>query len=80
MYLLDLHQQGIRDNKVLAQMTKYHPFVVSKTMKHIDRLVSLKQDVAQMYRSLVELDFGMKTGKLPDSAFWLELKKIVYRF
>ena len=38
VYLLDLYKQGIRDNKTLAQMTKYAPFAVSKAMKNIKLL------------------------------------------
>lgn len=80
IYLIDLYKQGIHDNKTLAQMVKYHPFAVSKAMKHIDKLLQLAPDIKKMFRSLVELDYAMKTWKLPPTAFWLALKKIVYKF
>ncbi len=80
VYLIDLYNQGITNNKTLAQMCKYHPFVVAKAMKHIQQLQSLSWDIKQMFRGLVLLDYDMKTGRIPDSAFWLELKKLVYNF
>ena len=80
VYLIDLYQQGIRDNKTLAQMTKYHPFAIGKAMKHIDRLLRYREEVFTLFRGLVDLDYAIKSGKLPGAVFWLELKKLIYQF
>ncbi|NOZ44473.1 MAG: hypothetical protein GXP45_05045 [bacterium] len=78
IYLIDLYQQGIHDNKTLASMCKYHPFVVAKVMKHITQLVAKKNALYALFRDFVRLDFAIKSGKLPASAFWLETKKLIY--
>jgi hypothetical protein len=59
-------------------MTKYAPFAVSKAMQQMATLQKKEVNIQTMYKNLVRLDYNMKSGKLPQLAFRLELKKIVY--
>jgi len=78
IYLLDLYQQDVRDVKTITQMTKYPPFAVSKAWKHIDLMRVKSEKIRLFFRTLVDVDYRLKTGALSLSAFWLELKKAMY--
>jgi len=80
LYILDLHGQGIHDTKTLASMTKQHPFAIWKNLKQIKILKEKSLNIKKFYRDLLELDYQIKTWKLPSTAFWLKLKWFVYQF
>lgn len=80
IYIWDLYNSGITDSKRIASITKMHPFAVAKNMKNINKITSYYPGIKRFYKSLVDLDAGIKTWKLPDSYFWLWVKKMVYEF
>lgn len=77
VFLLDMDTQWISDPKVITSTIKYSPFAVSKALKHIKSLRRYDSQIKDMYRRLVDLDEGIKTGKVSDSLFWISLKKCV---
>jgi hypothetical protein len=46
-------------------------------MKFIDQIMEKQSYIMWFYESLIDLDSGIKTGKYPDSYFWLAIKKMV---
>ena len=60
-------------------MIKYHPFAVSKNVKHIQNLFKQSEEIEYFYCALIELDYEIKTGKVPVSYFWLAVKKLIIR-
>ncbi|MFA5748031.1 MAG: DNA polymerase III subunit delta [Candidatus Absconditabacterales bacterium] len=77
IYILDLYKQGITDSKQITSILKIHPFVVSKNLKNIEKIKESEKLIKKIYRNLVELDYNIKTGKLPDTYFWLGIKKFI---
>jgi len=80
LYILDLHWQGVHDSKTLASITKQHPFAIWKNLKQIKILKEKKLNIKKFYCELLELDYNIKTWKLPSTLFWLILKWLVYEF
>jgi len=80
LFLLDLWEQWIQDSKMIAQKIKYHPFAVSKNLKNISSIKNKEWEIKAFYKELVFLDYDIKIGKFPSEWFWLELKKMIYKF
>lgn len=74
---LDLFDSGVTDSKILASMLKAHPFVISKMVKHMAEIRRHRVQISDFYQRLIELEFAIKTGKTPDSLFWLEVKRLL---
>jgi len=78
IFVMDCFEQNIKDSKIITSILKAHPFVVSKTIKNIDVLISNKTWIISFYLWLIELENDIKTWKKSDFNFWLEIKKLVY--
>jgi len=59
--IIDLVERGIKDNKILAEKLKLHPFVIAKNMKSIDKLITKKDKIIEMFNLLINLDYNIKT-------------------
>ncbi len=76
---LDLQRQGIRDSKILASEGKIAPFVASKLMGQIGKIVSREVYIKNFFVKMVEMDHDLKQGILPVESFWLEVKMLVLK-
>lgn len=74
--IVDLYESGIKDSKEIMWIMKVAPFVVSKNMKNIDKYISIKPKLKNIFSQLVNLDYSIKTWKIPQEIFWLEIKTI----
>ena len=61
LLLVDLYSRGETDYRTLAKKAKIHPFVVQKTMRHLQKF-SLER-LLHMHKKLHLFDFQIKTGK-----------------
>lgn len=78
LFIIDCFEQNIKDAKIITSILKLHPFVVSKTIKHIDVLSRNKKGIISFYKWLIELETDIKNGKKSDVNFWLDVKRLVY--
>ena len=77
LFILDLYDQWITDSKQIINLTKLHPFVVSKNIKNITQLQQNQLQIKNFYIKLIELDASIKSWKFPDTYFRLWIKKII---
>ncbi len=77
LFIVDLYQSGVTNAAELASRLWAGPWQISKSLKAIGHLQSVYDDMKVFYRGLVELDYGIKTGKYPDSYFWLGIKRML---
>lgn len=77
LFTLDCFEQNIKDSKIITSMLKVHPFVVSKTIKHIDVLSRNKNGIVSFYKGLIDLENDIKNGKKSDFNFWLDIKRMI---
>ena len=75
---LDLIKTGT-SSKDIAKTIGAHPFVISKYEKIRDRMQSKHDRIRQFFQQLITTEYAIKQGKLPDSAIWGELKKMIYQ-
>ncbi len=75
--IIDFVERGIKESKTIAEKLKLHPFVVAKNMKIIDKLITKKDNIKNMFEKLIMLDYNIKTWKVPQEIFWLEIKNII---
>ncbi len=64
-------------SKAIPKEIGVHPFVIMKHSKHYEILLQKEQQMSFALQQLLDLDFHIKSGKLPSSVFWLQLKKII---
>lgn len=77
IYIIDLYEQGITDSKIIASMTKQHPFAISKNIKNIKQIQENKNYIKKFYKKIITLDNDIKSWKIPDSYFRLWIKKLI---
>jgi len=78
LFMIDLNEQGIRDPKDIASFLKMNPRQVKNEYAKIATLQAQKSQIESFYFGLIELEFGIKTGKIPDTYFWLWIKNIIF--
>lgn len=59
--LLDFHQQGITDAKVIIAQTKLHPFVINKNLKQLPVLIEHQDFIIAFFKYLIDLEYAIKT-------------------
>ncbi len=77
LFLVDLYQGGVKDSKLMASTLGASPWQISKSMKGIDHLQSMQHVMKTLYRGIIDLDWGIKSWKYPDSYFRLGVKKLI---
>lgn len=73
--LLAYDKQGIRDAKTLIALTKLHPFVVNKNLKHLPTLREHQPFLITFFKNLIDLEYAIKTGATPENYYRLALKQ-----
>lgn len=76
----DIYSQWIHENKAIAEMLKVNPFSILNIMKQLPTITKKKEALKTFFNNLVRLDMDIKSWKLPDTYFWLGLKKMVITF
>lgn len=77
IFIVDLVENGIKDSKEIAAAMAANPRQISKSLKQLKHLQEHNADMKIFYSKLVELDYGIKSGKYPDTYFWLGIKKML---
>lgn len=63
------------DSKWIASKLGLHPFVVAKNLSSAKRLLWTSYKIKDFFKKLMEMDYSIKTWRLPIELFWLEIKK-----
>ena len=77
---IDYANQWIRDSKVIAAESKLAPFTVSKNIGNMDLYLSHQGKLENLFKTIVDVEYSIKTGKYPDTYFWLTVKKAFLGF
>ncbi|UFX82565.1 DNA polymerase III subunit delta [Candidatus Absconditicoccus praedator] len=77
IYIIDYYNNVSSSSKDIASSLSLHPFVVSKTLKHIQKLSKNYQSIKTFFHSIVILDKTIKNGNISQDLIWLNLKKII---
>ncbi len=77
IFIVDLVANGIKDSKEIAAAMAANPRQISKSLKQLKQLQEHSPDMKIFYSKLVELDYAIKSGRYPDTYFWLGIKKML---
>lgn len=77
IFIVDLVANWVKDSKEIASVMAANPRQISKSLKQLKQLQEHNADMKVFYSKLVELDYGIKSGKYPDTYFWLGIKKLL---
>lgn len=77
IFVVDLVAQGVKDSRSIAAIMSANPWQITKTLKQIKQLQANDQAMKSFYTQLVDLDYGIKSGKYPDTYFWLGIKRML---
>ncbi len=78
--MLELKKEWISSSKQAASILKLHPFAAAKQRSKIDLYSPVEHKIKKLYRSILELDSFIKTGKYPQEWFWIWIKSSLYEF
>lgn len=78
IFMLDLHESGVKDSRTIASLLKMNPWQVKNEYSNIAVLQANKKYIEAFYTSLVELDAWIKSWKVPDTYFWLGIKNMIH--
>lgn len=78
LFMLDLDESGVKDSKTIAWFLKMNPRQVKNEYAKISVLKDNKQNIQKFYTQLIELEAAIKSWRLPDTYFWLGIKKMIY--
>jgi hypothetical protein len=56
------------------------PFTVSKNIGNMDLYLSHQGKLENLFKTVVDVEYSIKTGKYPDSYIWLTVKKLFLDF
>ena len=73
--VIDYANQWIKDSKLIASECKLPPFAIAKNMKNADLYLSHQDLLKNLFRTIIDTEYSIKTGKYPDNYFWITLKK-----
>ena len=73
--IIDYVKQWIKDSSIIASECKIAPFTVSKNMGNIDLYMSHQDRLVDLFKTIVDVEYSIKTGKYPDNYFWLTVKR-----
>ena len=73
--VIDYANQWIKDSKLIASECKLPPFAIAKNMKNADLYISHQDLLKNLFRTIIDTEYSIKTGKYPDNYFWVTLKK-----
>lgn len=75
--MLDLYILWDKDSKSIASKLWLAPFVVSKNISVLPKIVNRKKYIHKTFEQLINLDFSIKSWLIPVESFYIELKKII---
>lgn len=75
----DVYSQWITSSSEIAKKLWLHPFVVAKTLKGIENIISKEIIIKRLFFDLISLEYSIKSWNYPLNWFWLEIKKIIYK-
>ena len=73
--VIDYANQWIKDSKLIVSECKLPPFAIAKNMKNADLYLSHQDSLKNLFRTIIDTEYSIKTGKYPDNCFWLTVKK-----
>lgn len=76
--MIDCDKRGITNPKAIAKEIKAPPFAVAKQMKSLKNYRNNDAAISHFYRTVLFIDFSIKSGRLPIEWFRWALKKSVY--
>ena len=77
IFMIDLDASGVQSSKDIAAFLKMNPRQVKNEYAKIDMFRANKRNIESFYLGLIDLDTNIKTGKLPDTYFWLGIKQLI---
>lgn len=77
LFMMDLDESGIKDSKDIASFLKMNPWQVKNEYTKIATLKANKKNIEKFYTTLIELEAAIKSWKVPDTYFWLGIKKLI---
>ncbi|MFA6256264.1 MAG: hypothetical protein WC606_03700 [Candidatus Absconditabacterales bacterium] len=77
LFMIDLDEIGLKNSKDIASFLKMNPWQVKNEYAKIGVLKANKKNIEIFYSGLIELDASIKSGKFPDTYFWLGVKKLI---
>lgn len=77
---LDCANNGIISSKEIATKIWAHPFVISKYKAKKNELTKIQVQIDNFFQQLLNIDFNLKSWKLSEQWFWLEIKKWISQF
>ena len=75
LVVIDYANQWIKDSKLIASECKLPPFAIAKNMKNFNLYLSHQGALKNLFRTIVDAEYSIKTGKYPDTYFWLTVKR-----
>ena len=75
LVVIDYANQWIKDSKLIASECKLPPFAIAKNMKNSELYLSHQGALKDLFRTIVDAEYSIKTGKYPDTYFWLTVKR-----
>ena len=76
----DYFQRWIKDSKKIAAESGLNPRWLYINIKNINQISKNWNELRNMYKWLVQTDIGIKTGKIKEEEFWLNIKKLWLKF
>lgn len=78
LQIIDQKNNWITDSKQIAAAIWIHPFIVYKILKYYDNYKNNEQNFLSLFDNLLNLDYWIKSWKVPAEFGYLELKKMIY--
>lgn len=75
--IMDSVNNWLEDSKIISSKLWLHPFVVAKNLSSAKRLMPKYWIITNFFKQLVEIEYSIKTWKLPIEIFWLEINKSI---
>jgi hypothetical protein len=80
LQIMVLYGEWKTTSSILAKEVWGPPFTISRYLKVVPAISSKQEQVLHLWDEIVALDFGIKTWRVADSSFWVEMKRIVTDF
>ena len=75
--MIDLDESGVKNSTDINSFLKMNPWQVKTEYAKIWVLKTNKENIEKFYSWLIELDADIKSWKVPDTYFWLGVKKLI---
>jgi len=77
LFMIDLDESGVKNSTDINSFLKMNPWQVKTEYAKIWVLKTNKENIEKFYSWLIELDADIKSWKVPDTYFWLGVKKLI---